>query len=138
MMCHMARQMTLRHLDDETWGEQVRRARERAGLSLRQATELVSRVLPTSLKSLARLEEQIHAPEDGRRQLTAYVALLAYGFEPDGFGLGSSQAAKLVNRTEVLRTIAEARSLAERVHLLLGALLARLFPIPQSGIAQTR
>lgn len=94
----------LAELDAELWGERVRRARERAKLSVRTAAELVGAVLPTSFRSIARLEEEPGVP-DGRRQLLAYVALLAYGFDPAGFGLGDSAASRLVNRDEVLQVL---------------------------------
>ena len=96
----------LMRLDEERWGERIRRARERAGLTVREAADLVSQIHETSYRSIARLEE-LHVPPTGRRQLLAYLALLAYGYDPDDFGLGDSPASKLVNRREVIRAIAE-------------------------------
>lgn len=100
--------LRLAELDDERWGERVRRARERADLTLRQAALLVGTVHPTSFRSIARLEEE-HAPPTGRRQLTAYITLLAYGYDPAGFGLADTPASTLVDRDEVAKRLAKER-----------------------------
>jgi transcriptional regulator with XRE-family HTH domain len=100
--------LQLSELDEETWGERVRRARERAGLTLRQAAQLVGEVHPTSFRSIARLEEEKRPPA-ARRQLTAYITLLGYGYDPDAFGLADTPASTLVDRDEVATKLSLAR-----------------------------
>lgn len=100
--------LALARLGDERWGERVRRARERAGLTVRQAAELVCAVTPTSYRSIARLEEEWDVPSE-RRQLTAYIAVLAYGYDPADFGLDATPASRLINRREVLRILTRVR-----------------------------
>lgn len=92
----------LQELSPEPWGSRVRRARRAADLTYDQATELINAVYSASRRSIARLEDLDEAPPPGPRQILAYIALLAYGFDPDGFDLAGTPAERLVDREGVL------------------------------------
>ncbi len=77
----------LRHLDVETWGERVARARSRSGLSLKEAATRVSQVLPVSYSTLMRLESMPQPPTDLKRRIVAFLTLVAYGYDPQRFDL---------------------------------------------------
>ena len=83
----------------------MRRARETAGLTVRDAAAEASTILTTSYRTIARLEESRDVPT-GSRQLAAYVALLVYGYDPDDFGLADSKASTLVDKRAVVRQLA--------------------------------
>lgn len=93
--------MALRKLEEEAWGDKVRRAREAAGLTMRAAADRIGAVHTTSHRTLAHIEACRDVPT-GSRALTAYIALLSYGFDPDDFGLADSKAAAVVNRDALL------------------------------------
>lgn len=77
----------LRALDAETWGERVARARNRSGMSLKEAAARVSQLLPVSYSTLMRLESMQQPPTDTKRRILAFLTLVAYGYEPQDFGL---------------------------------------------------
>lgn len=78
-------------LDDENFGERVHRAyrqgRAAHGFTYREIAERLSTVYPVSMQSLQRIEAQAEIPRQPRMRLVAYLALIAYGFEPEDFGL---------------------------------------------------
>ena len=78
-------------LDDETFGERIHRAyrqgRTAHGFTYREVAERLSQVYPVSMQSLQRLEQQPDIPKQARMRLVAYLALIAYGFDPETFGL---------------------------------------------------
>lgn len=82
---------TARLLDDENFGERVHRAyrkgRATYGFTYREVSERLSTVYPVSMQSLQRIEQQPVIPRQPRMRLVAYLALIAYGFEPEDFGL---------------------------------------------------
>lgn len=73
---------------------------------MREAAERVNEIMTTSYRTIARLEEERDAPT-GSRQLAAYVALLAYGYDPDDFGLKGSKASHLVDKRAVLKQLGQ-------------------------------
>jgi hypothetical protein len=81
---------TLR-LDDESFGERVHRAyrqgRALHGFTYRDIAERLTNLYPVSMQSLQRIEQQDEIPKQPRVRLVAYLALIAYGFEPEDFGL---------------------------------------------------
>jgi hypothetical protein len=97
--------MELKRLPPEGWGKKLQRAREDAGLSLQAAETRIRPLLPTSYRTLARLETLDDCPQDARRQLQAFVAILAYGFDPADFGLAGCSAAEFIDRAVALRKL---------------------------------
>lgn len=95
--------MELKRLSPEKWGRKLRRAREDAKLSLEGAEERLKPFLKVSYRTIARLEELEHCPEDAQRQLLAYLLLLACGYEPGEFGLGACKASELIDRERILK-----------------------------------
>jgi hypothetical protein len=78
-------------LEDETFGERVHRAyrqgRAQHGFTYREISDWLAPVYPVSMQSLQRIEAQPDLPRQARMRLVAYLALIAYGFEPEDFGL---------------------------------------------------
>ena len=99
----------LAELGAETEGERLRRARERRGLNVRDAAELISMFLPTSYATLARLERQLTETPRGRKAQLAFVALLVYGIDPATFGLADLQECKVFDREAILRVLSDVR-----------------------------
>lgn len=91
----------LRRLDTETFGQQVRRCRDLSRVDLREAAEWVSRWVLTSYKSLSRLERLGELPTDLHRRAVAYLTILAYGFDPEQFGLTDNDLPRSVDAEEV-------------------------------------
>lgn len=77
----------LADLGSETFGEQIRRCRERSGIRLADAAAAISRFFPVSAPTLHRLEQLDSVPDDWRRQCVAWLAAVAYGFNPVTLGL---------------------------------------------------
>lgn len=94
----------LQELAPEPWGSQVRRARRAAELTYDQATERINLVYSASRRSIARLED-LDTPPSGPRQILAFVALLAYGFDPARLGLAGTAAERLVDRERILSAL---------------------------------
>ena len=94
----------LMKLGQETWGQRLRRAREHAGLSIYDAEKIVSRVYPASYRTIARLEKLAAAPDD-KRAVLAYVAVVAYGFDPADFGLADTPAAAVFDLERLVATL---------------------------------
>lgn len=81
-------------LGEETFGEKLRRAARRCrdayGYSYQDTVNAVSPFIPTSDMSLKRHEELPELPSDTRRRQLIYLLALAYGYEPESFGLTES------------------------------------------------
>ncbi len=103
---------TLTQLGVETWGERVRRARDRARLNVRQAAELVDPYVTTSYSTLARIERTSHKVPKGRAAQIAFVALLAYGIDPADFGLDELAECRALNSESILADL-ERRATSE-------------------------
>lgn len=97
--------VALPRLGAETVGQRIKRARERSKLTLEQAAELVSDVVPTSYGALARLEKLDALTE--RRQFLAYLAMAAYGFDPADLELDDNVIPRLIDRDRLRNVIAE-------------------------------
>ena len=82
---------SLQELDTETWGERLKRARERSGITLIDAARRVSSVLPSTPATLNRLEKLAEPPENWERRVRAYLVLLVYGYRPAAFGLTAEE-----------------------------------------------
>lgn len=81
-----------RRFDDAlTWGEKVhlayRRSRATYGHTYREVAERISQIFPTTDATIVRLESYDTVPKQERVRIVAYLALLAYGFDPSDFGL---------------------------------------------------
>lgn len=105
VMTAMRARLQLADLPMETWGERLRRARELSGLRLDEAAETISRVWPVSYASLVRLEKERKLPANPRRRLVAFLALVAYGFEPAGFEVGDDVLPAALSRERVLQVL---------------------------------
>jgi hypothetical protein len=81
-------------LTDETWGERAHRAyrtqRRTYGQTYRQIADRISLVLPVADSQLYRLEDNTDLPKTSRVRLLAFLAIIAYGFNPEDFGLNST------------------------------------------------
>lgn len=66
------------------------RARSRAGLSLREAAEKVSRLKLVSSNTLGRLEHLTEPPRSKNQRQAAYIASLAYKIDPREFDLSEN------------------------------------------------
>lgn len=93
---------TLARLGAETWGEKFRRARDRAGLNVRQAAELIEPYVAISYSTLARIERKSETRPSGRAAQVAFVALLAYGIDPADFGLDELAECRALNTEAIL------------------------------------
>jgi transcriptional regulator with XRE-family HTH domain len=82
------------------------RARSRAGLSLREAAEKVSRLKLVSSNTLSRLEHMSFPPRSRNQRQAAYIASLAYKIDPSEFGLSENDRPPWATDTviEELRT----------------------------------
>ena len=74
-------------VEAETWGDRLRRARERSNTRLRDAAGLISEFERTSHQRLLNLEDLEEPPTDAGRRLLALLAAVAYGYDPAAFGL---------------------------------------------------
>jgi transcriptional regulator with XRE-family HTH domain len=94
----------MKRLEEETWGQRLRRAREEAGLSQPGAARLLTKVvIPVTQPEVSRLEGQLSPPATGRQAFLAYLLVLAYGYDPDDFGLADSGAAPLIDKDATWR-----------------------------------
>lgn len=97
----------LPRLGAETIGHRLKRARERSRLTLEQAAELVSDVVPTSYGALARLEKLDALPDQPGRRFLAYLVMAAYGFDPADIDLDDEIVPRLIDRDRLRDVIAE-------------------------------
>ena len=58
-------------------------------------------MMPVSYSTLMRLEWMDEPPSDDRRKVTAYAAILAYGFDPADFGLDDDTMPSYVDTERV-------------------------------------
>lgn len=70
-------------------------------MSLKEAAARVSDLVPVSYSSIMRLESMPEPPADRKRRMVAYLTLVAYGFDPQHFGLSGSDIPKWITK-EVL------------------------------------
>ena len=90
-MTHMAVAHYSR-LDDERWGERIRRARTRTKLGLRDAAEILDEFTGgVSWTTLSRLELEPEPPTARRRRITATLYVLALGYDPSDFDLDRNE-----------------------------------------------
>lgn len=89
-------------LTDETFGERLHRAyrRGRAIYGYRYDTlaETLSSVCPISGQTILRYEEYDEAPTRPRWRANLVYVILAYGYEPDQFGLSMDDLPASVDR----------------------------------------
>jgi transcriptional regulator with XRE-family HTH domain len=88
-------------LDEESWGERVARARARSKLSLKEAAARVSALVPTSYSTLMRLEALDVPPSDVKRRVVAFLALVAYGYDPAAFGLSEDDLPRRITPAQL-------------------------------------
>jgi len=74
-------------LDEENFGEQLRRARARRRWNAREVAERMSGCWPVSHTLIHRLETEPTVPTDKRRRIIAALYAIALGYEPAVFGL---------------------------------------------------
>lgn len=95
---------TLAVLGQETFGQQLRRCRERSGgVSLREAATRVSQFESASRQRLLNLEAMEEAPTDAGRRLVALLAFVVYGYDPEQFGLSWKDLPKRLSKEAVIR-----------------------------------
>lgn len=94
-------------LDAETWGDRLRRARERSGLKLREVAALVGPYEPTSHQRLLNLELLDGPPIDASRRILALLVAVAYGYDPAVFGLSWDDLPRRIDRDEVIGVLTE-------------------------------
>lgn len=61
----------------------------------------MSRIEPTSYSTLMRLESFAAPPKDVKRRLIALLALVAYGFDPEEFGLSENDLPRRVTAEDL-------------------------------------
>lgn len=78
-------------LNEETWGDRVHRAyrtsRAHYGHTYREIAERMNQITSITDSTLLRLETYKEVPSQERVRRVAFYALLAYGFNPEDFGL---------------------------------------------------
>lgn len=79
-------------LGEENWGQKVRRAyytqREMTGRRYADIAQTITDVaMPCYVNTLQRLEKYDTVPTTPRQRTMAYLAVLAYGYDPEDFGL---------------------------------------------------
>jgi transcriptional regulator with XRE-family HTH domain len=74
-------------LDEETFGEQLRRARARRRWNARDVADRLSGCWPVSHTLIHRLETEPTVPTEKRRRIIAALYAIALGYEPAVFGL---------------------------------------------------
>lgn len=89
------------HLDDETFGEQLRRARARRRLNARDVAELMSGCWPVSHTLIHRLETEPIVPTDKRRRVIAALYAIVLGYEPAVFGLSRDDIPPAIDVTRL-------------------------------------
>lgn len=87
----------IERLDDETFGEQLRRARARRQWNAREVAERMSGCWPVSHNLLHRLETEKTVPTDKRRRIIAALYAIALGYEPAVFGLSRDDIPPAIN-----------------------------------------
>lgn len=79
--------------EPESWGERVSRAyraqRRRTGQHYREVAERISQIHPVLNSQLSRLEDNEDLPPTRNTRLIAFLALIAYGYDPEDFGLNA-------------------------------------------------
>src|SRR4051794_39219594 len=103
---------TLQTLDALTWGARGGVARGRAGRTLREAADVVSRVIPVSSTTVRRLEDLTEVPAERRRRNVAFCTLLVYGFDPTSFGLSAEDAPAVLSLRGARDLLTESRTRA--------------------------
>jgi hypothetical protein len=93
-------------LEAETWGDQLRRARERSRLRLRELARMISPFEPTSHQRLLNLEELTEPPIDASRRILALLAVVAYGYDPAVFGLSWDDLPRRIDQADVIEALA--------------------------------
>lgn len=79
----LPQQHTYRRLAPEPWGSRLRRAREAADLTLKDAAEAITPYWRTSAATLSRIENLVERPSDDQARLTlASIAALLYNVDP--------------------------------------------------------
>lgn len=92
---------SVRRLGPEPWGAQLARARETAGLTMREAVELLyPHVARTALYELERLE---HPPEGRRDRARAALLIMLYDFALDDFGLSEADLPPAIDLAGIRR-----------------------------------
>lgn len=94
-------------LEAETWGDRLRRARERSGVRLREAAALISRWESTSYERLSRLEDLAEPPTDASRRILGVLVAVAYGYDPAVFDLSWDDLPRRIDQDDVIDAFAE-------------------------------
>lgn len=88
-------QIARRRLGPEPWGVRLRRARDEAGLTVRQI-EVV--LFPHVSKSgVIRLEQRMEAPTFRKDRGRAALVLVLYGFDLEDFGLSEADLPPVID-----------------------------------------
>jgi hypothetical protein len=92
---------TLTRLGPEPWGCRLTRAREAAGLTVRDVDRMTGSYVTKS--ALSRLEDMVAVPEKIADRRRALVALLLYRVDPTDFGLGPEDVPPLIDINAVVQ-----------------------------------
>jgi hypothetical protein len=90
-----------RRLGPETWGQRLRRAHGLSELGVREAAYAVSLYIPVSRQRLLDLEKLKDPPKNPSRRCVAYLAIVAYGYDPLDLDLDDSCLPPAWNVTDV-------------------------------------
>lgn len=92
-------------LETETWGDRLRRARERSNVPLRDAAALISQWEQASRQRLLNLEALREPPADAGRRILAVLTAVAYGYDPAALGLDWDDLPRRIARDQVISTL---------------------------------
>lgn len=102
-------------LDDDTFGDLLRRARDYSGIRIRDAATKISDFERTSHQRLLNLELLADPPSDAGRRVLAVLAAVTYGFDPAVFGLEWSYLPRRIDRADVISALAPQPGATNRV-----------------------
>lgn len=115
-------QYPCKRLDPETWGEQMRRARRRAGNpTLDHMADVLSRWASVDKATLSRLERLATPPHDEARRQRAALMLVLYGFGLEDFQLTADDVPRGI---DVAAFLADAETLTRAIGGHLASLAA--------------
>lgn len=84
-------------LGEETWGEKVRRARNRRGVGLKEAAYHLSlNFQPVGINTLSRLEMETEPPTGRKRLILAAAYVAALGYDPEDFSIDVDELPAMV------------------------------------------
>lgn len=92
-----------------SWGAKMRYYRERAGMKMADAAEIINDIQPTSAMALTRLERMTSAPTIRRQRVVATLALLVYGVHPEPMGLSLDELPSFIDAKRLAQMLRRLR-----------------------------